>query len=232
MWRPAPDRASTALASGLASGLASTDVRRFGATRPGSRAAGRRRFYDADERSDLVLAFARCSVRQRPSHGSDVGRGRATRPALSGCAPAIMPRWGELQLQAEDGGGQTDRGRSPADPTGVDMDRVASAMRAIEDAPRRPARADRRDGRRSARSRRRRRRRHGCSRSRRRRARWRWRCCSASSICGGGAHFRQRGRRRRSAPRPGAATAPTSSCNRSARRCSPASSARWRFATT
>jgi uncharacterized membrane protein YjjP (DUF1212 family) len=43
-----------------------------------------------------------------------------------------MPRWGELQLLS----GEKDRRlirQMAADPTGVDMDRVASTMRAIED---------------------------------------------------------------------------------------------------
>src|SRR5262249_56746922 len=44
----------------------------------------------------------------------------------------IIPRWGELQLHARD----QDAGLvllTAADPTGIDMDRVVSAMRAEED---------------------------------------------------------------------------------------------------
>jgi hypothetical protein len=93
-----------------------------------------------------------------------------------------------------------------ADPTGVDMARVASTMRAIDDLSRRPPCAGC-DRPRSAPSRGRRRRRPGCSRSRRRQAPWRWRCCSGSNIYRGGADFRERGRRRRSAPRLGAHSA-------------------------
>ena len=43
-----------------------------------------------------------------------------------------MPRWGELQLQAEDGDA-TLICTTAADPSGVDMDRVVSVMRAIEE---------------------------------------------------------------------------------------------------
>jgi uncharacterized membrane protein YjjP (DUF1212 family) len=43
-----------------------------------------------------------------------------------------MPRWGELQLQAQDNDAKL-LSAVPADPTGVDMDRVASTMRAIEE---------------------------------------------------------------------------------------------------
>ena len=44
----------------------------------------------------------------------------------------IIPRWGELQLQAEEKGARL-VSVAPADPTGVDMARVASAMRAIDE---------------------------------------------------------------------------------------------------
>ena len=43
-----------------------------------------------------------------------------------------MPRWGELQLVANDRHG-TLIAQAAADPAGVEMDRVASTMRAIED---------------------------------------------------------------------------------------------------
>jgi uncharacterized membrane protein YjjP (DUF1212 family) len=43
-----------------------------------------------------------------------------------------MPRWGELQLQAEDRDGRLNSAVA-ADPTGVDMDRVVSTMRAGEE---------------------------------------------------------------------------------------------------
>jgi uncharacterized membrane protein YjjB (DUF3815 family) len=44
----------------------------------------------------------------------------------------IIPRWGELQLQARDAVARLVSVEA-ADPTGVDMDRVASAMRAIDE---------------------------------------------------------------------------------------------------
>ena len=62
-----------------------------------------------------------------------------------GLRARIMPRWGELQLQAEDGDARL-ISVVAADPTGVDMDRVASAVRAIDDLARRSACAGRRDG--------------------------------------------------------------------------------------
>jgi uncharacterized membrane protein YjjP (DUF1212 family) len=43
-----------------------------------------------------------------------------------------MPRWGELAIQAEDTGARI-LCAVEADPAGVDMDRVASTVRAIED---------------------------------------------------------------------------------------------------
>jgi hypothetical protein len=44
----------------------------------------------------------------------------------------IVPRWGELQLQCEEKDDIV-TAQIAADPVGVNMDRVASAMRAIED---------------------------------------------------------------------------------------------------
>jgi len=48
-----------------------------------------------------------------------------------GLRASILPRWGELQIQAKDGGASL-TSIEMADPTGVDMERVASAMRAID----------------------------------------------------------------------------------------------------
>src|SRR5882724_5354799 len=84
-----------------------------------------------EERSNLVLAFARVLY----------VNGQATDQTLDatgrlgdtlGLRAKIMPRWGELQLQAEDGDARLISAVA-ADPTGVDMDRVASTMRAIEE---------------------------------------------------------------------------------------------------
>jgi uncharacterized membrane protein YjjP (DUF1212 family) len=53
-----------------------------------------------------------------------------------GCAlglrAKVIPRWGELRLECEHNDGRL-IDQVAADPTGVDMDRVASTMRAIED---------------------------------------------------------------------------------------------------
>src|SRR5262249_57753812 len=44
----------------------------------------------------------------------------------------IMPRWGELQIQSEDQDSRS-TSRVAADPSGVDMERVASTTRAIQE---------------------------------------------------------------------------------------------------
>jgi uncharacterized membrane protein YjjP (DUF1212 family) len=49
-----------------------------------------------------------------------------------GLRAKIIPRWGELELQAEDKDAELSL-QIAADPTGVDMDRVNSTMRAVED---------------------------------------------------------------------------------------------------
>ena len=49
-----------------------------------------------------------------------------------GLRASIMPRWGELQLRAEDGSGRLNCAIA-ADPAGVNMDRVASTMQAIDE---------------------------------------------------------------------------------------------------
>jgi uncharacterized membrane protein YjjP (DUF1212 family) len=84
-----------------------------------------------EERSNLVLAFAR--VLYINGHSTDQTLAAAERFGDTlGLRAQIMPRWGELQIQAED----TDArliSAVAADPAGVHMDRVTSAMRAIED---------------------------------------------------------------------------------------------------
>src|SRR5262249_61816847 len=54
-------------------------------------------------------------------------RGRAL-----GLRAKVLPRWGELQLKSEDKDGEL-ISLVAADPTGVDMDRVACAVRAMEE---------------------------------------------------------------------------------------------------
>jgi uncharacterized membrane protein YjjP (DUF1212 family) len=84
-----------------------------------------------EERADLILTFARVlyvngqSTDETLSVAEQIGR------AL-GLRAKILPRWGELQLQAEDGAARLISGIAAA-PTGVEMDRVASTMLAIED---------------------------------------------------------------------------------------------------
>jgi uncharacterized membrane protein YjjP (DUF1212 family) len=83
------------------------------------------------QRSNLVLAFARIlyvngqATEQTVTAAERLGR-------TLGLRAQIMPRWGELRLQSEDEDGRLISEIS-ADPTGVDMDRVASAARVIEE---------------------------------------------------------------------------------------------------
>jgi len=89
-----------------------------------------------EDRADLVLAVAR--VLYVNGQSTDQTLASAERVAHTlGLRAQIMPRWGELQLQAQDLQAQDNDTRLiaavPADPTGVAMGRVASTMRAIED---------------------------------------------------------------------------------------------------
>jgi len=83
-----------------------------------------------EERSNLVLAFARVLYVNGQSTDQTLTAAARLGDAL-GLRAKIMPRWGELQLQAGDSNARLISAVA-ADPTGVDMDRVASAMRAIE----------------------------------------------------------------------------------------------------
>ena len=84
-----------------------------------------------EERSSLVLAFARVfyvngqATEQTVAAAEQIGR------AL-GLRAKIMPRWGELLVQAEDKDGRL-ISQVAADPTGVNMERVASTARAIQE---------------------------------------------------------------------------------------------------
>src|SRR5271163_3309545 len=84
-----------------------------------------------EERSDLVLAFAKTlyvngqSTDQILSAVEQLGDGLGLRAR-------IMPRWGEMQLRAEDGDAELFSAAS-ASPVGINMDRVVFTMRAIED---------------------------------------------------------------------------------------------------
>ena len=82
-----------------------------------------------EERSDLVLAFARTLYVNGQSTDQTLAAAERLGDIL-GLHATIMARWGELQLQAEDGDARLICSAA-ADPAGVDMDRVDSAMRAI-----------------------------------------------------------------------------------------------------
>src|SRR6266852_615741 len=84
-----------------------------------------------EERSNLILAFAR--VLYVNGQATDQTLSAAERLGNTlGLRARIMPRWGELQLQAEDGDARLISAVA-ADPAAVEMDRVASTMRAIEE---------------------------------------------------------------------------------------------------
>src|SRR5262245_54908297 len=82
-----------------------------------------------EQRSSLVLAFARVlyvngqATEQTVAAAEQLGR-------MLGLRAKVMPRWGELRLQSEDENAGV-ISEVAADPTGVDMDRVASAARAV-----------------------------------------------------------------------------------------------------
>ena len=83
------------------------------------------------ERSDLVLAFARLLHVNGQSTDETLAATEWLGNKLNLCA-RIIPRWGELQLQAGDGAARL-VSVAVADPTGVHMERVAEAMRAIDE---------------------------------------------------------------------------------------------------
>src|SRR5258708_7818920 len=84
-----------------------------------------------EERASLVLAFAR--VLYINGLSTDQALSAAERLGDTvGLRAKIMARWGELQLQAEDRDVRL-IGAIAADPSGVNMDRVASAARAMEE---------------------------------------------------------------------------------------------------
>src|SRR5882724_4272217 len=83
------------------------------------------------ERSDLVLTFARVLHLNGQSTDETVAAAERLSKSL-GLRATIVPRWGELQLQTNDGSARF-VSIAAASPTGVDMDRVASAMRAIDE---------------------------------------------------------------------------------------------------
>src|ERR1700719_4180196 len=83
-----------------------------------------------EERSNLILAFVR--VLFVNGQATDQTLDAAVRLGDTlGLRAKLLPRWGELQLEVEDGDTRLISAVA-ADPTGVDMDRVASTMRAVE----------------------------------------------------------------------------------------------------
>jgi uncharacterized membrane protein YjjP (DUF1212 family) len=84
-----------------------------------------------EERSALILTFARVLFANGQSTDQTLNVGERLGSAL-GLRVEIMPRWGELLLQAEDGGVRSITAVA-VDPTGVEMDRVASTMRLTDD---------------------------------------------------------------------------------------------------
>jgi uncharacterized membrane protein YjjP (DUF1212 family) len=83
------------------------------------------------ERCNLILTLARTlyingqSTAQTLTAAEQLG-------GIVGLRANIMPRWGELQLQAEDGDTKLFSAVA-ADPAGVDMNRVVFAMRAMDE---------------------------------------------------------------------------------------------------
>ena len=84
----------------------------------------------ADERCNLVITFARTLFVNGQATDRTVAAAQRLGRAL-GLRADVMARWGELQLQSDSEA--TPFCQVPADPAGVDMDRVASTVRAIED---------------------------------------------------------------------------------------------------
>ena len=83
----------------------------------------------SDERCNLVLTFARTLFVNGQATDQTVAAAARLNRAL-GLRATVMARWGELQLQSDSTA--TLLSQIPADRAGVDMDRVASTMRAIE----------------------------------------------------------------------------------------------------
>jgi len=83
------------------------------------------------ERSNLILAFAKVLFINGQTTEQTVASAERLGRAL-GLQCNIIARWGELELLGADKGAQLSA-QIVADPTGVDMERVVSTMRAVED---------------------------------------------------------------------------------------------------
>ena len=82
--------------------------------------------------SRLVLAFARVLFVNGQATDETVAAGQRLGRAV-GLRASILPRWGELALQGDAADATLPLQVTAADPAGVNMARVASAMRAIDD---------------------------------------------------------------------------------------------------
>jgi uncharacterized membrane protein YjjP (DUF1212 family) len=84
-----------------------------------------------EQRSNLVLALARVLYVNGQATEQIIAATARLGSAL-GMRASLAPRWGELRLEAEQGS-ETRACQIEADPAGVDMDRVAAAMQAVQD---------------------------------------------------------------------------------------------------
>ncbi len=84
-----------------------------------------------DERSNLVLAFVEVLYTNGQSTEQTLSSAERFGNAL-GIRARIIPRWGELQIHAQDGGASLFMSVEAA-PTNVHMSRVSSAMHLLED---------------------------------------------------------------------------------------------------
>jgi uncharacterized membrane protein YjjP (DUF1212 family) len=80
-------------------------------------------------RSELILAFAKVLFVNGQATDQVIAASQRLGKKL-GISAELLPRWGELQLGAE-GGVATPTSYVAADPAGVDMDRVVSAMQTV-----------------------------------------------------------------------------------------------------
>jgi uncharacterized membrane protein YjjP (DUF1212 family) len=85
-----------------------------------------------DDGCKLVLASAEVLFVNGQATDQTIAAAEQVGRAL-GLHVKILPRWGELQLVREDNGAAVSVALLPANPAGVNMDRVASAMAAIDD---------------------------------------------------------------------------------------------------
>src|SRR6516162_3773893 len=83
------------------------------------------------ERSDLILSFAKVLFHNGQATDQTISATERLGRAV-GLRASIFPLWGELDLQTEDTNAKLSA-QIAADPSGVDMNRVASTMRAVED---------------------------------------------------------------------------------------------------